>query len=221
MSIPTLVCRVTVVCIGSVLVGCGSPTTGTQAAPTPTPTALASATPAPVSAKSVAAQPADFAPQRLTVCPGPETGDLAGFAAAYRVGIPYHDLVVAAAALAAQANAETWVAALAAPDAKPEVCHGALGFGYAPRQQGKEPDVTSIIVVFKDAASAQSLYPQVQANLVPHPTKTGDSTGLGANSALTDSGDAQLLIWQRGRVVSYLLTQDVDNWMSGCTTDSG
>ena len=194
------------------LVACGSG----QGAP---PSAASPATPAPtakaVVAKTAVAQPADFAPQALTVCPAPETGDLGGYAAAYRTGIPAHDAYAGFAAVVSRAGAESAVASLAAPDAGPEVCRGALGFAYKGRQVGKEPAVVSIVAVFKDAAAAQAASPEIKAALKISPPSYVDASAFGPDAKIQDNGEFQLLFWRRDAVISVLLTQEVDNWSAG------
>lgn len=199
--------RMTVAVVAAVLVACGSSPTSATSSPTPRPS--------PIDAKDAVARPGDFPPQALTACPSPETGDMAGFAAAYNHKVPYYASFAAVAAVVAQANPDNWVSSLAAPDASPAVCKGNLGFGYTPRKTGKEPSVTSMAYVFKDDQSAATAYASAQPYLVRVPSTSRDATGLGANSAISDSGGSQLLIWQHGKVVSYLLTQDVDNWLQG------
>jgi hypothetical protein len=188
----------------TVVVACGSSSPGATATPSS----------AQASAQSLAARPADFTPVALQSCPAPETGDFASFVAAYRTGVRFQDALAPVAAAVKAANADTWTVSMAAPDAAPAVCKGALGFAYTPRATGAEPTVISIVFVLSDAASAKTTYAQIQPNLVGRGT-TGTQTGFGPDSALRDDGSTQFLIWLRGTRIAYLLTQDTSSWKEG------
>jgi hypothetical protein len=182
-------------------VACGSSTPATSASPS-----AARAT-----AQSLTARPADFTPVALQTCPAPETGDFAAFVAGYRTGIPFHDPLVAVASSVKQASADAWAASMAAPDADPAVCKGALGFGYNPRASGPEPAVVSFVFVLPDAAAGKTVYAQIQPKLVAHGTP-GASTGFGSDSALQNDGTSQRLVWLRGSRIAFLLIDDVSSW---------
>lgn len=175
----------------------------------------ASPSAAPVSAKPLAAHPADFGAVVMQECPAPETGDLAGFAAAYRTGIPAHDRLAAAAAAVAQAGpVDTWVVSLAAnADAHPAWCKGSLGFAYGYEGQDKAPVATSFALVFKDEATARTVYAQVAPNLFAGGA-SAESAGFGANSTIRNNPSILWLVWQRGSRVAYLLCQDVDTCLA-------
>src|SRR5690348_2314321 len=188
----------------AMLSACGAPS---SSATTPSP--------APVSAKAIAAAAGDFGSVALTSCPSPTTGPFAAFAAAYRTDIKFHQSIASIATLVSGSGADNWVSSLAAPDAKPEVCRGSLGYAYTPRSVGKEPVVQSYGFVFKDGTTARTNYAQLKSLLVSNSPQTGAGIGLGPDSAMLDLTDIQRIVWLRGDAVSFLLTQDVDSWQSG------